>query len=340
MQNKAVNFNPGNQTNAVDEAKAVKGRKKHLGDPDTLEAARRTAREKEGSRRKLGVLERKKRKRAAIEAGAELSYVLPLYMSPRCLNHEQMLNDFSYDRYDRLKPLHHLHTLYLVNLLNLPRQAEAESSGLRSISSAEAVQSKLSKADYTGARLCVTCARNRSLDGIEGIVIEETASTFRLLTPASTVKVVPKNGTQFELSFPAFAPPSPSSVPGEGEDGSYRSTILPIPPDKMEHYIHTTPRLSIPLLGTNFGFRSGDRAGRKFRPTQGGGGGSGWGEEWVKGEWSEIFGMLERGDDRDGDDAKSRKAKGRSQEGEKPAKRKRGKARRKDPPAFGSLQVQ
>jgi hypothetical protein len=61
----------------------------------------------------------------------------------------------------------------------------------------------------------------------------------------------------------------------------------------MEQHLRLSPRISLTLLGTSFGFRSGDRAGRKFRPAQGGGGGSGWGEEWVEGEWSEVFRGLE-----------------------------------------------
>ena len=98
--------------------------------------------------------------------------------------------------------------------------------------------------------------------------------------------------------------------------------------------MNTAPRISVPLLGTNFGFRSGDRAGRKFRPTQGGGGGSGWGETWVKGEWSEVLGLL-------GEEKVESRVKGGARRGESgvPVKRKRGKSRRKDPPAFGALEV-
>jgi ribonuclease P protein subunit POP4 len=197
------------------------------------------------------------------------------------------------------------------------------------------LHSKLSKADFTGATLLVTTARNSSLSGISGIVIEETASTFRLVTRESTVKVIPKNGTQFSITFPAHAPPLPSLDEGE-EDGQYQSTIIPLSGSTMEDYLNTAPRINVPLLGTNFGFRSGDRAGRKFRPTQGGGGGSGWGETWVKGEWSEVLGLL------DHVDVEGRETSGKgAKRGESgvPVKRKRGKSRRKDPPAFGALEV-
>lgn len=106
----------------------------------------------------------------------------------------------------------------------------------------------------------------------------------------------------------------------------------------MQDYLNTTPRISVPLLGTNFGFRSGDRAGRKFRPTQNGGGGSGWGEEWVKGEWSEVMDLLEDDADRTGKGKKKGYEGWKERNGE-PIKKRRGKSRRKDPPAFGSLEV-
>jgi ribonuclease P protein subunit POP4 len=107
----------------------------------------------------------------------------------------------------------------------------------------------------------------------------------------------------------------------------------------MEEYIRTTPRIAIPLLGTNFGFRSGDRAGRKFRPTQGGGGGSGWGEEWVKGEWSELLGTLEDLEEAGVEGNQRKNGKLVSRQSGVPIKRKRNKSRRKDPPAFGALEV-
>lgn len=332
VQNKALNFNPTTQL-YTDEAKAVRGRKRNRGDPESRDGARRSAMDKEEGRRKLAIPNRGKRKKAVLDAGAELTWVdCPFRIIGQC---EIVLKCC---RYDRLKPLHHLHTMYLTNLLNLPSSAaqaptSASSSAIPGLSD-EMLQSKLSKADFTGALLTVASARNPSLSGLSGIVIEETASTFRLLTPESVVKVIPKNGTLFHLSFPAVAPPSSPGHSEEHEDGAYLSTVMPIPPDVMEHYLSTTPRVVVPLLGTNFGFRSGDRAGRKFRPTQGGGGGSGWGEEWVKGEWSDVLDLLK--DEISSPGAEQQRGGGKSG---KPIKRRRGKARRKDPPAFGALEI-
>ncbi len=132
------------------------------------------------------------------------------------------------------------------------------------------------------------------------------------------VKVVPKDGTMFGISFPAYSiPPAPGRDDGE---------VLE-PPDVAGH-IARTPRMEVSLLGSAFGFRSGERAGRKFRPAQGGGGGSGWGEEWVDGEWAGVLlRELEKG-----------VPKGKSGPPVR-GKRKRSKSRRKDPPAAGTLQL-
>jgi len=289
-----------------------------------LEVARKAANDKEQERRNLEIPSRRKRKRAVLDAGQEIEYVPCLFTWDKLMR-----------RYERVKPSHHLHTVYIANLLNLPPLPPIGQQQPSISSSTDSLHSKLSKADFTGANLTITTAKNPSLNGISGLVIEETASTFRLVTPKSTVKVIPKNGTQFDIAFPAYAPPTPSPP---GEEEGYQSTIIPIPPSVMEDYLNTTPRISIPLLGTNFGFRSGDRAGRKFRPTQGRGGGSGWGEEWVKGEWSEVMDLL--GEGSMGEDNKGKKYQGWKERNGEPIKKRRGKSRRKDPPAFGSLEIQ
>jgi len=69
-----LNFIQGKQA-ATDEAKAVKGRKKNLGDASSRDAARKEALEKQEDRRKLEVMGRGKRKRAVLDAGQEIEYV-------------------------------------------------------------------------------------------------------------------------------------------------------------------------------------------------------------------------------------------------------------------------
>jgi ribonuclease P protein subunit POP4 len=169
--------------------------------------------------------------------------------------------------------------------------------------SPEALQSKLVKADLTGAILRVRSATNASLAGLSGIVIEETAGSFRLVGSDSHVRVVPKAGVQFTLRFPATAA---------------------APDADMSAHIAASPQIEIDILGSAFAYRSGDRAGRKFRPAQGGGGGSGWAADYVQGDWSGVLAQVHAEQDLRFVPSQ---------------RRKRGKSRRKDPLAQGSLQV-
>lgn len=213
--------------------------------------------------------------------------------------------------YATILPVHYLHVRYMSQLLGLPvRDATAAPppptsarQGLQILPglSFEALQSRLVKVDLTGALLRVRAAKNPDLVGITGLVIEETAGTFRLVGKDSHVRVVPKRGSQLTLAFPAYA----------SDDST-----------DMAAHVAACPQIEVDILGAAFAFRSGDRAGRKFRQAQGAGG-SGWGEEWVEAEWSDVLGKL--------DEHESTPVPNR--------RRKRGKSRRKDPLAHGTIQV-
>ncbi|POY72162.1 hypothetical protein BMF94_4799 [Rhodotorula taiwanensis] len=99
------------------------------------------------------------------------------------------------------------------------------------------LQTKLIKAEFVGCRLAVKRAKNPSLVGLEGIVLQETQGTFKLVTPKSRVKVVPKLGTIFTLALP-LDPPSGSTAPRE---------------------------LSFDLYGDSFAYRPADRVGKKWK---------------------------------------------------------------------------
>ncbi|BEJ14575.1 hypothetical protein CspHIS471_0403420 [Cutaneotrichosporon sp. HIS471] len=217
--------------------------------------------------------------------------------------------------YAALLPLHYLHCRYMAQLLPLPPCPttrpipipEAPASHAPSLLpglSPEGLQSKLVKADLTGAKLRVRAARNASLTGASGLVVEETAGSFRLLDQDGRVRVVPKDGAQFAISFPVYTPPE------ESED-----VVV-----DYAAFVAQCPAIEVDILGSSFMFRSGDRAGRKFRPSMGWGG-SGWAEEWVQGEWSFLNGL---GEAKPYTSSKARK---------------RGKSRRKDPSVQGSIQV-
>lgn len=61
---------------------------------------------------------------------------------------------------------------------------------------------KLVKCDYHGACVTVTSAKNPSLVGVTGIIIQETKMTIRLVSEKSNVLVVPKVGCVFAFQSP------------------------------------------------------------------------------------------------------------------------------------------
>lgn len=124
----------------------------------------------------------------------------------------------------------------------------------------------------------------------------------------------------------------------EEEDGGGRYV-------DMENHLRICPRIEMDLLGSAFLFRSGDRSGRKFRPSQGNGGGSGWGEEWVATDMAQLLGSEEDKYTKANQGASHRNkangGKGNAIDGMilTSENRKRDVGRRKDPMAGGNLQV-
>ncbi|GAA5920402.1 hypothetical protein JCM6882_003265 [Rhodosporidiobolus microsporus] len=100
------------------------------------------------------------------------------------------------------------------------------------------LQTKLVKAEFVGCSLSVKRAKNPSLVGLSGIVLQETQGTFKVVTPKSEIKVLPKQGSVFNLIFPLEPVPSTS---------------------------HTSRELSFDLYGDSFAYRSADRVGKKWK---------------------------------------------------------------------------
>ncbi|BGP33409.1 RNase P/RNase MRP complex subunit [Rhodotorula toruloides] len=99
------------------------------------------------------------------------------------------------------------------------------------------LQTKLIKAEFVGCLLSVKRAKNPSLVGIKGIVLQETQGTFKVVTPKSQIKVLPKQGSVFTL-------------------------VLPLAPQPSEMH----PReLSFDLYGDAFAYRPADRVGKKWK---------------------------------------------------------------------------
>lgn len=306
----------------------VTGKKRNRGDETARRAAQKAQQEQE---QKLADIEAVglrmvKRRVGSVRAGQRLQYNL-------------------------LLPLYYMHTHYLFTMLGcppLPPAGQVASTAANAHHrtrlppglSIEGIQSKILKADFTGIRLRVISARNPSLAEIEGIAVEETSGTFVLVSPDDRVRVIPKAGTIFRLSFPAYSPPS---RPYQPTSASLPDGVLDMPPTASSIHEHLglpleiLPRIELDLMGSNFQYRSTDRAGRKFRPPQTPG--SGWAEDYVhvsaeEGGWSDLLDGLEQ----EGGRPVAKKAKAETKIAAH-GRRKRDKSRRKDPPAWGKYEI-
>eukprot|EP00741_Cyanophora_paradoxa_P003086 tig00000663_g2995.t1 len=89
--------------------------------------------------------------------------------------------------YELYVPLHHLWTKYIGDVLG-----PGPPSGPQALNS-------LLKADFHGCRMRVVKSKCPSLVGIEGIMLQETEHTFRIITPADRIAVVPKVASVFAV---------------------------------------------------------------------------------------------------------------------------------------------
>ncbi|KAJ1307525.1 hypothetical protein OPQ81_001623 [Rhizoctonia solani] len=140
-------------------------------------------------------------------------------------------------QYSTFADVHTLWCGYMSELLNIPALASI-SEPLETYLSSHAIgmQTKLVKADFHGCKMTVRASKCPTLIGSSGIVIEETANVFRIITPDNRVKVLPKQNSIFTFTVPLKA-------------------------DQNE----ASPQLQFELYGNQFRYRSEDRASRKFK---------------------------------------------------------------------------
>ncbi|KAH6660994.1 Rof/RNase P-like protein [Truncatella angustata] len=100
---------------------------------------------------------------------------------------------------------------------------------------------KLAAADYHGAQIQVCRSRNPGRVGLSGIVIKDSKFTFEIVTKMNKVKVVPKEGTTFQVNVPV-AGAAPSDVAAQD-----------------------TKDFVFEIFGDQFQYRPADRANKKFR---------------------------------------------------------------------------
>ena len=90
--------------------------------------------------------------------------------------------------FNLLLPLYDLWKKYMTNVL-------------QSIKNANDLM-KLIKCDYHGALVSVVAAKNTSLVGLTGIILQETKLTFKLVSENNRVSVIPKSGCIFAFESP------------------------------------------------------------------------------------------------------------------------------------------
>ncbi|KAH3764194.1 ribonuclease P protein subunit p29 [Pelomyxa schiedti] len=96
--------------------------------------------------------------------------------------------------YSMYIPLHELWCQYIKDLIGILPDKPNPNSPL--------LLQHVVKADYHGALMKVIKSTSPCNVGIEGICIQETTNTFRLVTALNTLKVVPKQGNHFTLRLP------------------------------------------------------------------------------------------------------------------------------------------
>ncbi|KAF8689013.1 RNase P MRP, p29 subunit, partial [Rhizoctonia solani] len=140
-------------------------------------------------------------------------------------------------KYSTFVDIHKLWCGYMSELLNLPTLASINGPLEAYLSShAISMQTKLVKADFHGCKMTVKASKCPTLIGSSGVVIEETANVFRIITTDDRVKVLPKQNSIFTFTVPLNV----------SQNGANQ-------------------QLQFELYGNQFRYRAEDRASRKFK---------------------------------------------------------------------------
>ncbi|XP_063988885.1 ribonuclease P protein subunit p29 isoform X1 [Diachasmimorpha longicaudata] len=103
-------------------------------------------------------------------------------------------------KYEDLVPLNHLWLGYIQQALAIRSFRELPSSTIDS--RWEITNQKLMKADLHGARVTVVRSKCPSLVGINGIVLQDTKNTFRIMGKDNKIKTVPKEVVVIKIHLP------------------------------------------------------------------------------------------------------------------------------------------
>ena len=107
--------------------------------------------------------------------------------------------------------------------------------------------------------LTVKRTNNIALNGLQGIVIQETAGTFTISTSKDTIKGELLSSFQFEGDFlKQLRPVLPKS-------GTIFDFVLPLAPSKRQPMESESRTLTFEISGNQFSHRAADRVTRKFK---------------------------------------------------------------------------
>ncbi|KAJ7447317.1 Rof/RNase P-like protein [Mycena galericulata] len=162
--------------------------------------------------------------------------------------------DESQAKFALFLPLHHLWLGYMSELLNLPQPGLSAPR----LPSAAAMHPKLLKADFHGSIITVHKSKNTAILGISGIVILETEGTFKVVTKANKLKVLPKQNSIFTFAVPVY-----STLPATHNASA--PLPIPAPADDDLRTVLDSAHALLELHGNQFCFRAADRAGKKFK---------------------------------------------------------------------------
>jgi len=163
-------------------------------------------------------------------------------------------------KFDLFLPLHHLWLGYMSELLALSTSSSVVSPSSQILPGTAGMHAKLVKADFHGSIMTVRQSKNPCLVGLSGIVIHENENVFKVVTRKDQLKVIPKQNSIFAFAVPLFSTlPSSSTSSADVLDDSS-------PAEKLT--VLDGPHIEFELHGNQFRFRSGERAGRKFKPKE------------------------------------------------------------------------
>ncbi|KAJ7459440.1 Rof/RNase P-like protein [Mycena galericulata] len=162
--------------------------------------------------------------------------------------------DESQAKFALFLPLHHLWLGYMSELLNLPQPGPSPPR----LPSATVMHPKLLKADFHGSIITVHKSKNTAILGISGIVILETEGTFKVVTKANKLKVLPKQNSIFTFAVPVY-----STLPATHNASA--PLPIPAPADDDLRTVLDSAHALLELHGNQFCFRAADRAGKKFK---------------------------------------------------------------------------